>query len=441
MLRSFLLFFFVFLVFISYGYADSVTLIVSGQTKGMLEACGCVEVEGGMEARAGFLETLRSENVPFALVDLGEFVDKEQNAINEALGISYLRACRELEYDLALLSPVDLAYGYDYLFRIGKEASVSLLCTNLSSTKEPLWKTAFIKEMGKSKIGILGAVSLVPKLDSKQPDFAISDSRASLAAETKNLRETEGVDAVVLLAFEPPPIVIQWLEKYNGPKIDLVVTQDFGILPKKVKETYIVNTPSKGYAVGKITFDVSKEKGIDAVKYERISLKPDQYKNEKMRNFLTQAYAKMIVDLQLAYEGPFVLQNLSQEKEDFSGYGGADLCRDCHFDQYEQWAETKHATAFYDVINKNRHWMPQCVMCHVTGFGNANGYRSFEKSARLRNVQCETCHGPGQQHADDMGTSAIRRGASKELCAQCHDQKNSPKFEEMFDLYYKKILH
>ncbi len=420
---------------------EEVTLLITGQTNGLLEPCGCENVEGGMEARAGFLESFRAENDSFALIDLGEFVDKEVNEINKALGITYLQACNEMGYDFVNLSSADLRFGYEYLSKISEKVQLPLLSTSVLSERSPFWKTSIVKEMKGLKIGFLGASSLMQKAGLKIEDFNLSDPTEPLRAEAETLRERDEVDVIVLLACEPPPIVIQWLEDYKGPKIDLAATFEFGIQPQLVKDTYLVNVPSKGYGIGKITLDVEKGKGVTKVDYERVSLKPETYENENMREYLSQAYQRMIQDLGLQLERTAVLQNLPEEKEDFAGYAGATFCMDCHYDQYEQWSQTRHARAFDDLLNQNRHWVPECVMCHVTGYGNAGGYISFGRSERLRHVQCETCHGPGQKHADDMGTSPIRRGEKKELCVQCHDEKNSPKFDEMYDLYYKKIQH
>jgi len=47
--------------------------------------------------------------------------------------------------------------------------------------------------------------------------------------------------------------------------------------------------------------------------------------------------------------------------------------------------------------------------------------RKFPKTAGRSNVQCESCHGPGSEHAGD--TTAIRKSYDANLCGRCHSRK------------------
>jgi hypothetical protein len=47
--------------------------------------------------------------------------------------------------------------------------------------------------------------------------------------------------------------------------------------------------------------------------------------------------------------------------------------------------------------------------------------RKFPKTAGKSNVQCESCHGPGSEHAGD--TTAIRKSYDANLCGRCHSRK------------------
>ncbi|NQT89505.1 redoxin domain-containing protein [bacterium] len=84
---------------------------------------------------------------------------------------------------------------------------------------------------------------------------------------------------------------------------------------------------------------------------------------------------------------------------------------------------------------------PECVRCHVTGYGRPGGYPKTVPTAPhaspLAGVGCEACHGPGKAHADDpKKPNAIARlsGTCPEcnilpICRQCHDDANSPRFD------------
>jgi hypothetical protein len=47
--------------------------------------------------------------------------------------------------------------------------------------------------------------------------------------------------------------------------------------------------------------------------------------------------------------------------------------------------------------------------------------RKHPKTAGLSNVQCESCHGPGSEHAGD--TTAIRKSFDSSVCGRCHSRK------------------
>ena len=95
-------------------------------------------------------------------------------------------------------------------------------------------------------------------------------------------------------------------------------------------------------------------------------------------------------------------------------YIGAAKCKNCHQakesgDQFGIWTKEKHAKAWEELASDKAKTYgkargvdePQtsekCLKCHVTAYGKppAELQRSFDPKL---GVQCETCHGPGEQH-------------------------------------------
>jgi hypothetical protein len=87
---------------------------------------------------------------------------------------------------------------------------------------------------------------------------------------------------------------------------------------------------------------------------------------------------------------------------------------------------------------------PTCVGCHVTGYLRPGGTGDIRlATARLRDVGCEACHGPGVDHVAASGdvtppgapvakhetaaTGGLRRQVPSSVCLGCHtpDQTNS----------------
>jgi cytochrome c553 len=139
-------------------------------------------------------------------------------------------------------------------------------------------------------------------------------------------------------------------------------------------------------------------------------------------------------------------------------YIGADKCKSCHGsadtgDQYGHWKAMKHAKAFETLASEEAKKLaasksiadPQkadeCVRCHVTAFGVPEDQikKGFD---RTMGVQCEACHGPGEQHMKARFAAAAKSDAAAAeipageivtlppmtLCVQCHNEQ-SPNYK------------
>ena len=88
---------------------------------------------------------------------------------------------------------------------------------------------------------------------------------------------------------------------------------------------------------------------------------------------------------------------------------GSEKCGECHTSAFEIWKNTPHAHATDSIVEPPqrsiaRHFDPECVACHVTGWNPGNfapyrtGYESLETTPHLVANGCENCHGPGSKH-------------------------------------------
>lgn len=145
-------------------------------------------------------------------------------------------------------------------------------------------------------------------------------------------------------------------------------------------------------------------------------------------------------------------------------------CAACHAGQLpwlanfaDSWLDTGHASMYsrildpsdphYDAAQSKGHWEDAfdfgsnySIDSRVVGFsritsGTHNGWaqraeeegyvfqgtsweelkRKHPMTARMSNVQCESCHGPGSEHAGD--TTGIRKSFDASLCGRCHSRK------------------
>jgi len=104
-----------------------------------------------------------------------------------------------------------------------------------------------------------------------------------------------------------------------------------------------------------------------------------------------------------------------------ASYVGAESCAECHADEYKVWLSTPHATAYAPLERDDKQFNLDCVGCHVTGYDKPGG-STVTFVDKLKNIQCENCHGPSSLHvAAPKDKSLIQRTPPKTFCAtECH---------------------
>ena len=132
-------------------------------------------------------------------------------------------------------------------------------------------------------------------------------------------------------------------------------------------------------------------------------------------------------------------------------YVGPKRCGECHTEAYAKWGTTGHGHALETLTlgKKNnppgQDRNPDCLKCHVVGWGYTGGFQSIDKSPHLAGNGCENCHGPGSGHAADpwnekfLAPMRRSRNTVESTCRTCHDAENSINFK--FDTYWPKVAH
>ena len=108
-------------------------------------------------------------------------------------------------------------------------------------------------------------------------------------------------------------------------------------------------------------------------------------------------------------------------------YAGNTVCRNCHAPQSEKWRDTKHASAYTTLEGKGQQFNAQCLPCHVTGAFGQPAEMVLKLAAELRQVGCETCHGPAKLHAAQPGSSKPGK-PTMEICLRCHTGDHDDNF-------------
>lgn len=120
-------------------------------------------------------------------------------------------------------------------------------------------------------------------------------------------------------------------------------------------------------------------------------------------------------------------------------YVGAGRWGSCHADAEAAWKTSQHARAYETLVAKQRAFDPSCLRCHSTGIGHPGGFSGAAATPGLRSVGCESCHGPGSDHAAAPAAGYGRLPTGPAACLPCHTADNSPDFS--FTDYWPRIAH
>ena len=103
-----------------------------------------------------------------------------------------------------------------------------------------------------------------------------------------------------------------------------------------------------------------------------------------------------------------------------SHYVGVEVCSTCHKSEREFWNLTQHSGAYATLSSAHKEFNLDCVSCHVTGYDRPGG-STVVHVEKLRDVQCEVCHGPGSRHVESpLDDKAIALPEQSLCAAQCH---------------------
>ena len=129
--------------------------------------------------------------------------------------------------------------------------------------------------------------------------------------------------------------------------------------------------------------------------------------------------------LALAFTLAIVISILAQNAEEVA-YGNntkKHKCKPCHLKLYKSWQKTKHANSFQLLVEIGKDQDPECLKCHVTGYGKPGGFVDEATTPHLAGTSCEACHGPASKHlaikkkSEKKGTMGeVKKGT----CEKCH---------------------
>jgi hypothetical protein len=120
-------------------------------------------------------------------------------------------------------------------------------------------------------------------------------------------------------------------------------------------------------------------------------------------------------------------------------YVGAEMCKGCHEKEHKSFTGHSKMSASFKALEIRKKGLTgeeikKCYECHTTGYGKPGGFKSEAETPDLKNLGCESCHGPGSSHVSSGNSKEIKRHLDTKDCDACHDQNRVAAFN------YKPVL-
>jgi hypothetical protein len=364
------------------------------------------------------------------------------------------------------------------------------------------------------KVGVTSLVGPKVAQQIKDPDLTFAESGPALKAALGQM-DKEGATVRVLLYHgsltgtpkgwaKPEPIacaeafpqfqVVLALNEEDEPSHDPVIVKHPG-----GRQTLVIGLGQKGKYVGVVgLFRTNDPKNPFTARYQPVELTEKDFQTPQgkedshpivhlMEDYTKQLrnedYLRKIADQQKSPVFPG-LQSVPPGAQ--PRYVGSERCMKCHEHAYNVWKKTPHSWAYKTLVEEakrpgNRQFDPECVVCHTVGFGYKTGWYSPDPQApgkridvpqakaegkkevpELRNVGCESCHGPASEHVRDPENKTWHalmnpwKAPSKEtaeektrrinridqFCQHCHDIDNDVTWKNnAFERKWPLIIH
>lgn len=343
-----------------------------------------------------------------------------------------------MSYDALNISNLEFSFGQDFLRETTQKNDLPTLSANIvyADTGEPIAEAVRIIVFDNFTVGITGIVGkkyektiLESSAENVRP-IAVLDEMAALQQEVNAVRNS--VDILIVLANTGVERAKEIAKEITG--IDVIVCghgADEIKSPYCINGVYVVKAGYDGVNIGKLSISLDRNNKIIEAQGEVVTLGKDIAEDQEMLGLLDTYHQRLKDHVDELFTGEQV------QPSSGGSYAGAAACSSCHQDQAQQWNTTGHATAFSSLIAKNQDYNPECIVCHVTGFGYLGGFKRPDYSPGMADVQCEMCHGAGAEHA---AHPAAGYGAISALaCVNCHTSEKSPDFD--YAEYYQKVAH
>lgn len=425
---------------------DRLHVLVTAGMQGFLENCGCVvNQSGGAARRSAVAHAARAEGA--IVVDAGGFspAPRPDRVIDISKYMRTIGDCYSVAgFDCLVPSRRDLATSPEALTAFCK-SGVNLVSANVRWPSNPVICSSRVVERDGRRVAIIG-LSLGGGLERQYSHHITSTKHyihdvagTSVRAAISALRNS-AVDRFLLVGHIPPGLALQMSQELPARSL-IVSTDSIGIggeaevtgqqaSSKRTKSLTASSfaTPNgcavifvgpQSYWCSLVSIpDSGPVQGVESYTIWLNSAVPDHVKTKQIvDDFYKQCGDAMDWSVRL-----------SLHDKSIASYVGSTACKTCHEAQWVQWKQTRHAGAYRTLLAAHRHFVPECVQCHVVALNREGGFSQHDQRDELQGVGCEVCHGPGSVHVASPAAANIGRSPDVSTCTVCHYGKHDPAF-------------
>lgn len=409
--------------------------------RGRLVPCGCFTGQmGGLTRVATAVEGLPGNALK---VDVGDAIEGAEDF--QRLKYSrVLQAFAQMGYEAANLGHREAQLGAVALREIAAKAPVPLLSANLmdKASGAPLLPGYRVVKRGAWKIALVGVMDSGISSEALGEGLAIESMETALSRLLPELKAK--ADFIVLLAFADEEALRRLARTYY--ELDVIlggkVSQPAQQLVRE-NESLILYTTNESRALGTLRVALTAPGKVTPTEGEVQLMHEFIPQSQAIRGLATE-YREAVRGAKLGIDDP-----QAQHRDAVPGvrmaatFIGTEACVACHPSATKKWHDTGHARAFATLRNLRADADPDCIGCHVVGFGQASGYRREFAATKLVDVGCESCHGPGSLHVEQKRNGLTGADNFRALgagdCQKCHHGEFSRPFD--WDKFWPLVKH
>jgi len=397
-----------------------VSVFFTGNEFGALKPCGCSGGQlGGLSKRTVVFD--RAPAGRRAVIDTGNLVAGagEQDLIKLEI---LFEAFRLLGYDMVHLTEQDVEIARTFGLMAPHDSSYAVIGAPWGADRAD-WPQSFVKRFPGPDQGISVRIASV---DART-------ARPESAGEMFDSQADECAVNILILRNGDAESRTAWAQ-FSGA--------DCLILPSDSDEPLVLSQPGTrplaftvgrhGRYISRLRVGFSGPQAEPALSLETIPVEETLPDNRALVRLYRQ-YQDLVKRSGLLEEHPRI--PLPGDLQ----YTGSKACERCHDYEYAAWSKYAHADAFATLVEVGSHYDPECVICHVVGMDRESGFVTEERTPHLKDVGCESCHGPGSKHVRTSGQAPTTE--PRMSCLDCHTPEHSSGYAGHEAEYLEKIRH